>query len=479
MSEDSQLIRFFTSRQGGDIYVFMASLCFECDEAEVTKEQRTCAKQLSLAIQYGMGRDNMAKKLTRFTGRTYTESEAARLIQKWYDLRTSAASSSTVQQAVSCPSSWQDADVCVMRMLCRKEKVRLEANQAASSRQAPFPGPPAYCVWSCSVCGAVLWRHPLHGQSKTASIDQRQNRGRITHGVTCCLLSSPAITHHSRSMRLCRRCFSMELGRCGAASGLCLVSGAQKRTPTLILSPTDAHRDHCCSHWRCAADIQHGNSWKRSQAERQAVNSVIQGTAADMAKRAMIAIHEYVQRLHEQSQRPFPSLARLTLQLHDEIILEVRSGLEVQVAAEVRHCMESVFVPPKGEAEARVPFPVSLKVGRTLGSLQPFELPSEQPRQEQQQQQQQQREDEVVAGNGVVDDEVRALMELASVDEEEWNDYSGFTAASRQLRSSLASAVTAHCTPSTPRTAILSSIHHQPPCSASPSLQLQARAFGY
>jgi len=198
-----------------------------------------------------------------------------------------------------------------------------------------------------------------------------------------------------------------------------------------------------------------------------------------MAKRAMIAIHEYVQRLHEQSQRPFPSLARLTLQLHDEIILEVRSGLEVQVAAEVRHCMESVFVPPKGEAEARVPFPVSLKVGRTLGSLQPFELPSEQPRQEQQQQQQQQREDEVVAGNGVVDDEVRALMELASVDEEEWNDYSGFTAASRQLRSSLASAVTAHCTPSTPRTAILSSIHHQPPCSASPSLQLQARAFGY
>ena len=83
MSNDSQLVRFFNTTRGGDIYVFMASMCFDCDEATVTKEQRTCAKQLSLAVVYGMGADLMAKKLTRFTGRTYSDTEAVRLIAKW------------------------------------------------------------------------------------------------------------------------------------------------------------------------------------------------------------------------------------------------------------------------------------------------------------------------------------------------------------------------------------------------------------
>ena len=171
-----------------------------------------------------------------------------------------------------------------------------------------------------------------------------------------------------------------------------------------------------------------------------------------MAKRAMIAIHEHVRALHEQHGRPFPSLARLTLQLHDEIILEVRSGLEAEVAAMVRHCMESVFVPPKGEAEARVPFPVSLKVGRTLGSLQPFELPREQPQQPRQEQQQRSGSQALAGGGGGVEDEVRALMELAATDEE-WDDYSLPTPASQQLHSSLVSTGPAQSTPRTPKTA--------------------------
>ena len=83
LSDDSQLVRFFNSTQGGDIYVFMASLCFDCDESDVTKEQRACAKQVSLGILYGLGANNMSKKLTRFTGRTYSMNEASRLTAKW------------------------------------------------------------------------------------------------------------------------------------------------------------------------------------------------------------------------------------------------------------------------------------------------------------------------------------------------------------------------------------------------------------
>jgi DNA polymerase-1 len=53
----------------------------------------------------------------------------------------------------------------------------------------------------------------------------------------------------------------------------------------------------------------------RAAAERQAINAPLQGTSADLMKRAMIAIHQWIQ----QSQSPF----QLLLQVHDEVILEV------------------------------------------------------------------------------------------------------------------------------------------------------------
>ena len=221
-------------------------------------------------------------------------------------------------------------------------------------------------------------------------------------------------------------------------------------------------------------DIHHASSYQRAYAERQAVNTVIQGTAADLAKRAMIAIHEQIQQLHQQYNHTFPALARLTLQLHDEIILEVRSGLEAEVAAVVRHCMENVFVPPTGEAEARVPFPVSLKVGRTLGTLQPFELPR----------QEEQLGNEAVAEDGV-QNEVRALIELAAVDEDEWSDFAASTPVSQRLRSSLASTVTAPLSPSvfspsnTPTTSTTYSPQHYAPTPSSQSPKPDPSAHVY
>jgi DNA polymerase-1 len=57
-------------------------------------------------------------------------------------------------------------------------------------------------------------------------------------------------------------------------------------------------------------------NWQvRSLGERLAVNSVIQGSAADIIKVAMIRIHE---RLRRESLG-----ARLVLQIHDELLLEV------------------------------------------------------------------------------------------------------------------------------------------------------------
>ena len=61
-------------------------------------------------------------------------------------------------------------------------------------------------------------------------------------------------------------------------------------------------------------EIRASNRQTRSLGERLAVNSVMQGTAADVIKRAMVATHE---RLREEGRS-----ARLVLQVHDELLLE-------------------------------------------------------------------------------------------------------------------------------------------------------------
>jgi DNA polymerase-1 len=65
---------------------------------------------------------------------------------------------------------------------------------------------------------------------------------------------------------------------------------------------------------RPVPEIRASNRQTRSLGERLAVNSVMQGTAADVIKRAMVAIHE---RMRSEGRS-----ARLVLQVHDELLLE-------------------------------------------------------------------------------------------------------------------------------------------------------------
>jgi DNA polymerase I len=66
---------------------------------------------------------------------------------------------------------------------------------------------------------------------------------------------------------------------------------------------------------RPVPEIRASNRQTRSLGERLAVNSVMQGTAADVIKKAMVSIHR---RLREEGRA-----ARLVLQVHDELLLEV------------------------------------------------------------------------------------------------------------------------------------------------------------
>src|SRR5207244_8354918 len=87
---------------------------------------------------------------------------------------------------------------------------------------------------------------------------------------------------------------------------------------------------------------------RRAQAERYAVNLPIQGTAADIMKRAMIDVHAAL--------LPHPD-ARMILTVHDELLFEVPEKRVDAISAIVREKMQ-------GAAALKVPLTVDLGVGR-------------------------------------------------------------------------------------------------------------------
>ena len=95
-------------------------------------------------------------------------------------------------------------------------------------------------------------------------------------------------------------------------------------------------------------DIRSGNAQTRQYAERAAINAPMQGTAADIIKRAMIAVDAWCAR----EDAP----ARLIMQVHDELVLEVRSDAVERVSEAVRDRMTSA-------AELRVPLRVDVGTG--------------------------------------------------------------------------------------------------------------------
>ncbi len=101
---------------------------------------------------------------------------------------------------------------------------------------------------------------------------------------------------------------------------------------------------------RFLPDIQSKNRALRENARRMAINARIQGTAADLLKKAMIEVD-----CRLRADQPD---ARLLLTVHDELVLEVPEGKEEAVAALVKKGMEEV-------AELAVPLVVDVGWGRS------------------------------------------------------------------------------------------------------------------
>jgi DNA polymerase-1 len=88
--------------------------------------------------------------------------------------------------------------------------------------------------------------------------------------------------------------------------------------------------------------------YQRNLAERTAINTVIQGSAADLIKRAMIDVHRRLQREQLQS--------KMLLQIHDELLFEVPPDEQDKMIALVTEEMS-------GAAQLKVPLKVDAKLG--------------------------------------------------------------------------------------------------------------------
>lgn len=92
-------------------------------------------------------------------------------------------------------------------------------------------------------------------------------------------------------------------------------------------------------------EINSRNGMRRKAAEREAINAPMQGTAADIIKKAMIAVDDWLQKENID--------ALMIMQVHDELVFEVRKEQQAEMSEKIRGLMESAMkldVPLKVEA---------------------------------------------------------------------------------------------------------------------------------
>jgi DNA polymerase-1 len=105
---------------------------------------------------------------------------------------------------------------------------------------------------------------------------------------------------------------------------------------------------------RLLPDINSSNRTRREFAERTAINTPIQGTAADIIKLAMIKV--------DRELRGAELRAKMLLQIHDELLFEVPEKEVDKTRKLVMECMESVL-------KLDVPLVVNISVGKNLSKV--------------------------------------------------------------------------------------------------------------
>jgi len=113
---------------------------------------------------------------------------------------------------------------------------------------------------------------------------------------------------------------------------------------------------------RYFSGFESGLPYVRAQAERMAINAPIQGTQADIIKMAMIKAHTSLKKEKALDD------ARLLLQVHDELVYEIREGKEHLIKI-VHDCMESIV---SEKDFGGVPIIATASIGANWGEMEQY-----------------------------------------------------------------------------------------------------------
>lgn len=105
---------------------------------------------------------------------------------------------------------------------------------------------------------------------------------------------------------------------------------------------------------RYLPEINAQHQQMRAQAERMAINHPVQGTAADLMKLAMIKVEQHLKKEFA------PDDVKMLLQVHDELVFEVKDKLIPAAKKTIQHAMETVY-------QLRTPIEVEVEVGQNWG----------------------------------------------------------------------------------------------------------------
>jgi DNA polymerase-1 len=107
--------------------------------------------------------------------------------------------------------------------------------------------------------------------------------------------------------------------------------------------------------------INSGAPFIRAMAERMAINAPVQGTAADMMRVAMNRIYTRLEKEQKQDD------VRMLLQVHDELVFEIKDALVSTEIEPLRRDMEQVLGPSESHG---VPIVAEVAVGKNWGELE-------------------------------------------------------------------------------------------------------------
>ena len=172
-------------------------------------------------------------------------------------------------------------------------------------------------------------------RSKTKAVSYGLAYGLSAFGLSRQLRISPR-----RGDRVCGTATSNASAGCATTSATAWRPPAAPDTPRRMLGRR-----------RYLPDLTSDNRQRRENAERVALNSPIQGSAADIIKLAMLAV--------ERQMREAQLTSRMLLQVHDELVVEVAAGGAGRGA---RASSRRAWTRP---IELSVPLEVGIGIGRT------------------------------------------------------------------------------------------------------------------